>query len=171
MARHLATLTCALVALCFVAAHAADEPAKKTEDKPKAEAKFTAKCPVSGQPAKKEAATAYKDKEVYFCCDKCKAAFEADNTKFTVKANHQLFQTKQYRQAKCPMSGGDLNKEQKTKIAGVNVQFCCENCKGKAEKATGDDQLALIFSDAAFKKGFVAKKEKKEDPAAADKKG
>ncbi len=147
-----------------VVVNAADE-AKK--EKP-AEEKFAAKCPISGGDAKKEQKSAYKDKEVYFCCEKCKAAFDAEPAKHAVKANHQLVQTKQYKQTKCPISGGELNKEQFTKVSGVKVSFCCEKCKGATEGVTGDEQLAKVFSDEAFKKGFVAKKDKKEDaePAA-----
>ena len=40
-------------------------------------------------------------------------------------------------------------------VNGATVAFCCENCQGKAEKATGDDQLKLLFSNEAFEKaGF-----------------
>ncbi len=131
----------------------ADEKPEK-----KAAPKFSAKCPVSGAAAKKEQMTAYKEKEVYFCCEKCKAAFEADNAKFAVKANHQLVQTRQFRQAKCPLSGGDLNKEMTVKLNGVNVQFCCDKCQGKVAEATGDAQLAMVFSEDAFKKGFAVRK-------------
>lgn len=151
---------CLSLLCCFSLALSVTADEKPKQDKPvqKAEAKFTAKCPVSGADAKKEQATAYKEKQVYFCCEKCKAAFEADNAKFAVKANHQLVQTKQYRQTKCPLSGGDLNKEMTAKVSGVNVQFCCDKCKGKTEAASKEDQLAMIFSDDAFKKGFAARK-------------
>ena len=56
-----------------------------------------------------------------------------------------------------------MNASTKIKVQGAEVAFCCNNCKGKASKAKGADQLALVFSDAAFKKaGFaVPKKEKK----------
>lgn len=131
---------------------------EKTDKPQKEEAKFTAKCPISGADAKKEQAAKYKEKEVYFCCGDCKAAFEKDNTKHVVKANHQLVQTKQYRQAKCPLSGGDLNKEQVAKINGVNVQFCCEKCQGKVAAASAEEQLTMAFSEEAFKKAFVARK-------------
>ena len=57
------------------------------------------------------------------------------------------------KQAKCPLSGGDLNKETEISIAGAKVQFCCNNCKGKAEKAKGDEQVNLVFGADAWKKG------------------
>ena len=92
----LSALTCAFLLTVSVA----DDKPKQDKPVKKAEAKFTAKCPVSGAAAKKEQATAYKEKEVYFCCEKCKAAFEADNAKYATKANHQLVQTKQFKQKK-----------------------------------------------------------------------
>jgi hypothetical protein len=38
------------------------------------------------------------------------------------------------------------------------VTFCCNNCKGKAEKLEGAEQIAFLFNDAAFDKGFEVKK-------------
>lgn len=138
----------------------ADE-AKSTdsdEGKKKEESKFTAKCPVSGGDASKEQKTAYRDKELYFCCEKCKAAYEADTAKYAAKANHQLVQTKQFVQTKCPLSGGDVNKEQFVRVSGVKVTFCCEKCKGAIESASKDDQLSKVFADEVFTKSFEAKK-------------
>jgi len=154
---------------------AADKPAAKSEEGDKEDGdkkdgdKFTAKCPVSGEAALKEQFTAYKEKKVYFCCDKCKASFEAEPAKYEVKANHQLVQTKQFKQKKCPISGADFVKEQSAKVANVNVRFCCEKCKGAVQSAEGDKKLEMIFSEAAFKKAFVATKEKSEDGDAKDK--
>jgi YHS domain-containing protein len=165
---------------CCLPAALADDEKKETTDKPvekaeKEEAKFAAKCPVSGADAKKEQSTKYKEKNVYFCCEKCKAAFETDNTKFTTKANHQLVQTKQYRQTVCPLSGGALNKEQFAKVAGVKVTFCCDKCKGKIEAASAEEQLNSIFADAVFAKTFTARKpgdgKKKKNADAAPEKG
>jgi YHS domain-containing protein len=135
----------------------------KEEAKKDTEKKFTAKCPVSGAAAKQEQFASYKEKQVYFCCEKCKAAFEAEPTKFEVKANHQLVQTKQFKQKKCPISGGNIVKEQSARVANVNVRFCCEKCKGKVQEAEATAKLEMIFAEAAFKKAFVAVKEKTED--------
>lgn len=117
------------------------------------------KCPVSGQPVKADKTVDYKGGKVYFCCENCPKAFDAK--KHGTKANHQLVATGQAKQEKCPFTGGKLNPETKITVAGANVCFCCNMCKGKAEKAKGDEQLTLIFSDAAFEKGGfkVAKKE------------
>ncbi|MEJ7589934.1 MAG: hypothetical protein WKF77_00130 [Planctomycetaceae bacterium] len=146
-----------------------EEGEKKDGDKEDDEDKFTAKCPVSGKAALKEQFTAYKEKEIYFCCEKCIAAFEAEPAKFEVKANHQLVQTKQFKQKKCPISGEDFVKEQSARVANVNVHFCCEKCKGAVQSAEADAKLEMIFAEKTFKKAFVAVKEKSEDGDAKDK--
>lgn len=139
----------------------ADTPAK-IESKPKksekGEADFKATCPVSGSSAKKEMTSKYRDKDAYFCCEKCKAAFDAEPAKYATKANLQLVQTKQFRQTNCPVSGSKVSKEQTIKVDGVKVGFCCEKCKGSLETASKDDQLTKIFGDAVFTKSFAVKK-------------
>ena len=144
-------LAVAASGLLVFTARAAEEEKKEVE----------VKCPVSGQPIDKEHKVAYKDAEVYFCCPNCPKAFEKDTAKFSTKANHQLVLTEQFEQKKCPITGQKLNPEQMTEVAGVEVQFCCPNCKGKVAKAEGDDQIALVFADKAFDKAFQ-KKEKEE---------
>ncbi|MBP87688.1 MAG: hypothetical protein CMJ64_13350 [Planctomycetaceae bacterium] len=92
---------------------------------------------------------------VYFCCANCPRAFdkkiEAKDEVVDSKANAQLVATKQAKQAKCVFTGGPL-KTQLT-VAGAEVQFCCDKCKGKAEKLEGNAQLVALFGDKAFKKG------------------
>ena len=79
---------------------------------------------------------------------------EAKDEVVDAKGNAQLVATKQAKQAKCPFTGGPL--KTKLTVAGAQIQFCCNNCKGKASKLKGDDQLVALFGDAAFKKaGFV----------------
>lgn len=119
-----------------------------------------AKCPVSGKAAKESSSVAYRDAKVYLCCDGCPDAFTKDKAKYSTKANHQLVQTGQAKQEKCPLSGGELNKDANTTIAGVKVAFCCNNCKGKVEKAKDDEKLELVFADKAFDKGFKVEKKK-----------
>lgn len=180
-------LMLSIASVCCLAATSAEEKAEskkqksestavtgetKDESKKDEEKKFTAKCPVSGADASQEQFASYKDKQVYFCCEKCKAKFEAEPKKFEVKANHQLVQTKQFKQKKCPISGGDFVKEQSARVANVNVRFCCEKCKGAVQAAEADAKLEMIFAEKAFKKAFVAVKDKSadgEDKPKADK--
>jgi YHS domain-containing protein len=141
------------VAVAFTAAVSAEDEAKKLDG---------IKCPVSGQKVKEASAVDYKGGKVYFCCDNCPKGFAANTAKFATKANQQLVATGQAKQVKCPFTGGKINAETETDIAGTKVSFCCKMCKGKAEKATGDAQLTAVFGDAAFAKGFeVPKAEKK----------
>jgi len=150
-------LLVAMAVMLSATLDAADDKGKKKRD-PLAKAK----CPVSGKAVKAEHAVAFKGAKAYFCCPNCPKAFEKDTAKFATKANHQLVLTRQARQVKCPLAGKAVNKEQSVKVAGVNVSFCCGNCKGKVAAAEGDAQLELAFSDAAFAKGFkVGKKSKK----------
>ena len=117
------------------------------------------KCVVADKAANPEKSADYKGGKVYFCCGNCAGKFADDSKKFAVKANHQLVATKQYEQKVCPFSGGDLNPETAVKLAGVNVAFCCNNCKGKVESAEKDaEKLEMVFSDKAFEKGFAKKK-------------
>lgn len=141
----------------FVPGSVADE---KTGDakKPGEKREFKATCPVSGADAKREQAVDYKEKKVFFCCEKCKAAYEKEPAKYAQKANWQLAQTRQFVQTKCPLSGGAVDKAQAVEIGGVKVAFCCGDCKGKAAAAKGDDQVAMVFADDVFAKAFEARK-------------
>lgn len=163
MKRSLSTLAAVCLTLMFVVAgSSADE--KKTDAKAKVRKPVTTvKCPVAGKEIKVADAKVveYRKAKVYVCCDGCKGKMTKDATPFATKANQQLVKTRQYRQAKCPMSGGKLDKEQKTRIAGTMVKFCCGKCKSKAETAKGDEQLAMAFSDKAFEKAYVPVKKKK----------
>ncbi|HLJ10804.1 MAG TPA: hypothetical protein VKU82_06425, partial [Planctomycetaceae bacterium] len=97
------------------------------------------KCIVNAKAdAKADKTRDYKGGKVYFCCDNCPKAFDKDEKKFSTKANAQLVATGQAKQHKCPLSGADLNKDTEIKVGGAKVQFCCNMCTGKVEKATGD---------------------------------
>jgi hypothetical protein len=120
------------------------------------------KCVVQGdKAAKADKSLDYKDGKIYFCCGNCPKAFEKDKAKFETKANAQLVATGQAKQGKCPLTGKDVDKSQELTLNGAKVNFCCGNCKGKVEKAKGDDQLALVFSDDAWKKAEFKVEKKK----------
>ena len=111
-------------------------------------------------PAKAETGVAYKEGKVFFCCKGCAGKFNAE--KDAVAANHQLVATKQYTQVACPLSGGKCDAEQKLKLDGCEICFCCPNCKGKVEKAEGAAKSELLFNEKAFAKAFKpAKKDEK----------
>ncbi|MBM82152.1 MAG: hypothetical protein CMJ78_16410 [Planctomycetaceae bacterium] len=127
------------------------------------------KCAMNGKAAAKaDKSVSFNGGKVFFCCGNCAKGFETKNKKdekLRAKGNGQLVATKQAKQAKCPFSGGKLNPSTAIKVASANnasVAFCCNNCKGKAEKLSGDDQLVKLLGDAAWKKGgFKVAKAKK----------
>ena len=139
----------ALVVVTTVAAEKAD---KKGPDLSKVT------CPVSGKAVKADATAKHNDGDVYFCCGKCCAAFAKDATKWATKANGQLVATGQAKQKGCPISGKATKDGTEVTVAGAEVKFCCNGCKGKVNKAKGDAQLDLVFSDKAFKKAFAVGK-------------
>lgn len=149
----LATLGLALLAVTFVTAGEIDLEGVKCVMNPKA-------------PAKMDKSLDYKEGKVFFCCDNCPKGFtakiEAKDKVVAAKGNKQLIQTKQAKQGKCPFTGGPM--KEKLTIAGAEIQFCCNNCKGKAEKMEGDDQLVAVFGDEAWEKaGFKVGEEKEEN--------
>jgi YHS domain-containing protein len=144
------SLLCSAMFAVGLVAFAAEEKAKE----------FKATCPLSNKAALQDKTADYKGGKVYFCCENCPKAFAKDPAKFATKANQQLIATGQTNQLKCPLSGGPLNPDASLEVAGAKVGFCCNNCKGKVAEAKGDAQAELVFSDAAFAKGFEVKKAK-----------
>jgi len=117
------------------------------------ESKYQAKCPVSGAPAKADKTADFNGGKVQFCCEKCPEAFKADTKKYAAKAALQMVGTGAMKQVACPYSGKAVNPESIVEIDGVKVGFCCNNCKGKTEKA--EDKVALAFGG-DLAKGFTA---------------
>ncbi|MDZ4850635.1 MAG: hypothetical protein SGI77_15220 [Pirellulaceae bacterium] len=115
------------------------------------------KCPVRGTAAKQEHAVKHLDGNVYFCCGNCPKKFEADKATYTTKANQQLVSTKQYEQGACPFSGKPLDASTAIDVNGTKVAFCCNICKGKAEKMKDEEKLTSIFGEKAFAKAKFAK--------------
>jgi len=144
---------CALLVACsLIAAEAAKIDLKDV------------KCPISGGATKEAGVADYKGAKVYFCCTNCPEGFKKDPAKHALKANHQLVQTKQFEQKCCPFAGKPVNAEKSVTINGVAVKFCCDGCKGKAEKASDAEKLELVFNDKTFDKSFgLPKKEDKKD--------
>lgn len=110
------------------------------------------KCPVSGGPAKADKSAKYDGGNVYFCCGNCPKTFESDPTKFAAKAHQQMVATGELKQKGCPFSGKPVNPSTMITVGDAEVGFCCNNCKGMAEKLSGDEQVAKLFGD--ISKGF-----------------
>jgi len=109
-------------------------------------------CPVSGHACDPDATAAFEGGKVCFCCQKCVKAFEADSAKFAAKARQQLVTTGQFKQTGCPFSGGGVKDGTQLTVGGVEVGFCCNNCKGKVAKADGEEQVKMVFGSG---KGFA----------------
>ena len=117
------------------------------------------KCIVNGNAAAKAGKSSnYLDGKVYFCCGNCKAKFDADANKFTVKANHQLALTGQYVQVACPF-GGKCAEDASTNVGGVKVCFCNKKEMEKVESATDlAAQANMVFNQKSFSKAFKPKR-------------
>ena len=115
------------------------------------------KCVVDGdRNANEQFKVAFGDGEVYFCCKQCANTFAANSEDFQTRANHQLVVMGQYKQVACPIAGEDFNPEQTAKVGGVEVAFCCENCKKKVVEAKDlAGKAELVFGPAAFKRAFA----------------
>jgi YHS domain-containing protein len=119
------------------------------------------KCIVSGAAVKEDKASDWKDGKIFFCCENCQKKFDGDKKAFAAKANHQLVASKQVVQKACPFSGGPPKSEFSVEFKDATIGFCCNNCKGKAEKMSDDDKVAKLFGEEAFEKAKFAKPESK----------
>ena len=120
------------------------------------EKEFKATCPVSGKPAIEKAVLELPKGggKVYFCCENCPKAFQADSAKYSGKANHQLVQSGQLEQVKCPLTGRPMAADKTVDVSGVKVALCCGNCLKKAQGVSGDELVNLLFKDTS--KGYKA---------------
>lgn len=119
------------------------------------------KCLIADKSAVEDKSSEWKDGKVYFCCGNCLKKFDGDKKALASKANHQLIATKQVEQKACPFTGGKLNKDASVEFKGASIGFCCNDCKGKAEKMSDDDKLTSLFGEDAYAKAKFAKVEKK----------
>ena len=115
------------------------------------------KCVVDGdRNANEQFKAAYADGEVYFCCQECAKTFADDQKDFQTRANHQMVVMGQYKQVACPIAGEDFDSEQTAKVGGVEVAFCCENCKKRVVEAKDlATKAEIVFGPAAFKRAFT----------------
>lgn len=125
------------------------------------------KCILNGnRAANAEKSVEFKGGKAYFCCGGCVAKFEKameqeePDAAMMMKANHQLVATGQFVQKGCPISGNELLDDATTQVGGVEVGFCCNGCRDRVAKAEGLEAKAkIVFTEAAFKKGFAKKQD------------
>jgi YHS domain-containing protein len=97
-------------------------------------------CPVSGKLAERTKTTVHEGKLVAFCCDDCKASFAKDPKAYEAKlaqfANPppgNLGLAKAIN-AKCPVSGKDVDPAKTSMRDGKVLAFCCGDCKAKFDQ-------------------------------------
>ncbi|MCA9415840.1 MAG: hypothetical protein KC917_06205, partial [Candidatus Omnitrophica bacterium] len=87
---------------------------------------------------------------VYFCCDGCKAKYEAGPGKFadSVAEQHKLIAALPKSQVCCPLSGKPCDTQFTAEYDGQKVAFCCGNCCAAFSKdpAAYADKLASAFT-------------------------
>ncbi|MEE9295030.1 MAG: hypothetical protein V3W34_08755 [Phycisphaerae bacterium] len=81
-------------------------------------------CLISGKPVDKEAFTEIGGQKYYACCEKCIPELESNFDKYKAKlAGSYTYQ------AKCPVSGKEINPSAFTALEGGDkVYFCCKRC-------------------------------------------
>lgn len=108
--------------------------------KPAAAKPVNAKCPVSGKDIDPTKTVVFEGKVIAFCCDDCKAKFEKDPKPFLAKL--ELARppaaapqpNAQQSNAKCPVSGKDIDPAKTVLHDGKLVAFCCDDCKAKFQQ-------------------------------------
>ena len=103
-----------LIAALFISTPLLAEPANK-------------KCPTSGKDVDKAVTSSYS-KKVGFCCEKCKAKFDAAPDTFVDKVAAYKADS-----GKCIISGKDVDAAQSSEFK-KEVGFCCPKCKAGFDK-------------------------------------
>ncbi len=86
-------------------------------------------CPGSGQPVDRKVYSDGEHGRVYFCCEKCKKAYDGDPAKFQDK----LESCYSY-QTTCPLMGEPIDPAVSARHGDRTVYFCCKMCIPKFEK-------------------------------------
>ncbi|MFO1051477.1 MAG: c-type cytochrome domain-containing protein [Planctomycetota bacterium] len=95
-----------------------------------AKAVINTKCPVSDKDVDPKFTSLLDGKTVAFCCEKCKAKFDADPNAFREKLGLGQAAVAAIN-AKCPVSDKDVDAAVFSEIDGKRVAFCCTKCKAK----------------------------------------
>jgi YHS domain-containing protein len=113
-------------------------------------------CVATNHPINANISADYHGGKVYFCSDECRKNFLADPARYKVRANYQLVVTGQAREVACPFTGKPLNPRiAPMEVGGLSIGFCCRACQQTVSVADYQTRIELVFSDAAFNKGFV----------------
>jgi YHS domain-containing protein len=113
-------------------------------------------CPVSDQPCDPKVSLDFHGGRIWFCCKKCKQAFEAEPARYTALAHQQMVLTRQFVQRACPLDAAAVAAGTQLDIGGVEVGFCSDACRSRVNEATVDEQTKLVFGNLG--RGFVSVK-------------
>ncbi len=134
------------------------------------------KCPVEGGDVDPDSTIQYKGKTIGFCCAGCDKEFEKDPAKFMAIIDKGLAAEKKgdsakkddakkddgakkgegekkqaELNAKCPVSGDDVDKEVTETYKGRTIAFCCKDCV-KDFKKDPDKFVKKLDEEKAAKK-------------------
>ncbi len=146
-------------------------PSTAAQQPKQADTKVKFYCPVAGMPdadkcccpngycpktANEKIVVEHKGAKLQFCCNICVKEFKKTPEKFAAVTNHQIVATQQAKQARCPITGAEIDPALSFEVAGVNVQFATSDARKKVADATVRERMQLVFSEAAFARSFVS---------------
>lgn len=125
-------------------------------------------CPMEGEPIDKKVYVERDGQRVYFCCDKCKAAYEADPAKHDAKLEGSYSY-----QTKCPVMGKGIDAKSFVDLAtGQRVYLCCQMCDKKLtatpEKYAANLEAQGVYLDVKRLQAAAAGEAKKEAPKGSE---
>lgn len=110
-----------------------------------------ARCPVTGQPVVDTIKADHAGGTVFFASTQAVDAFKGNPKQFEIKANYQLFVTKQAQAQVCPLTSRRLNPTITARVDEVDVPLCCKGCQGRVNRAEVAEKMNLLFAADSFK--------------------
>ena len=91
------------------------------------------RCPLMGGEINKEVFVDHEGQRIYFCCPSCIPNFNKDPAGYLKKMKEQgiLPEKTPKPQTRCPVMGGEINKDVFVDHQGKRVYFCCDQCTAK----------------------------------------
>jgi YHS domain-containing protein len=111
------------------AMHPEKEKAKATSQSG-AEIVLQTTCPVMGGKIDKSVYTEHDGKRIYVCCKGCIAKIDEDPAVY-IKKLEDAGITLERVQTKCPVMGGEINKNLFVEHDGMKIYVCCPGCIAK----------------------------------------
>ena len=159
-------VVCLALGLACSVSFAADKAKDAKKPQP-----INKKCPVEGGDVDPDSTIQYKGKTIGFCCAGCDKDFEKDPAKFMAIIDKELAAEKKggaaekkddakkgekkeaELNAKCPVSGDEVDKEITETYKGRTIAFCCNDCVKDFKKDPDKFVKKLDEEKAAKNKG------------------